>query len=119
MKGAQLAFLVAIGFFAGCASSRTTALKLSGTPRAQFTVRYQSGKLSGALSSSTGSGAPSGVVEVSGRNMTCEIIKADPVSDLIAELVQDGEAVYRVEVPPGSSGIRIIREGKRWHHQLF
>ena len=105
--------------FSGCASSGSTALKISGTPRALFTVNYESGEMTGAVSSSTGNGAPSAVFEVSGKVVKCEISKADPGADLIAELMQNGERVYRVEVPPGSAGVRIFRDGSRWQHEFF
>jgi hypothetical protein len=100
----------------GCS---TTALRVSGTPRAQFTAQYQAGSLSGSISTSTRAGHPVTVLEMPTGDFTCDVSKKDPATHLIAEIRQGGKSVFQAEAPAGTQGVRIARTANGWKQEAY
>ncbi len=103
----------------GCSTTESTALRVSGTPGAQFIAQYRTATLSGNVHTVILGGPPSTVLEVSGEHFTCDIAKENPASHLNAEVRQGGKLVYRAEAPPNTRGVRISHEQGEWRQETY
>jgi hypothetical protein len=114
--------IAAVAFLAvGCATSNSTALQISGTPGMAFTVDYRAGALSGTVNTVTKSESPSKVLEVSGRQkeFTFDISKEDRTAHLTAEILEEGNSIFRAETVAGTQGIRISRTPRGWQQEAY
>ena len=105
--------VAAISLAGGCVSRKSTGLQISGTPGALFTAKYSTDALSGTVKS-VATERPSQVIDVTGKNFTCDVSKQDRAASLTAEVLQRGKTVYRAEAPAGTQGVRISRVQNSW-----
>ena len=114
-----IAVLALLAF--GCSTTKPTILQIGGTGGTSVTVRYKAGSLSGTVSTVTGTGSPSKVLEVSvsEKDFECDISKSDRAAHISAELVQEGKSVFRADAAPGTQGVRISRTESGWKQETY
>lgn len=102
----------------GCGTTNTS-LQVAATPGAQFTAQYRAGAHSGTVTTITQAEGPATVLEMSGREFTCDVSKQDPATPLTVEIKQAGKVVYRAEAPAGTKGIRVWHSRRGWQHETY
>jgi hypothetical protein len=105
--------------FAGCATTKTTALRVAGTTGAEFTAYYVAGGQSGAITSIAQSDAPVTVMELPGHEFRCDVRKAERAASLSIDVYRGEDRVFRGYVPPGMEGIRIRQVTGKWQGELY
>jgi len=112
---ATAALILMVG---GCGTTNT-AIRVSGTPGAQFTAQYRAGALSGSVTTVTPAGGPATVLEMPGRGLTCDVSKKDRSAQLAVEIRQGGQTVFRAEAPAGTQGVRVSHTASGWHQETY
>jgi hypothetical protein len=101
--------------------STTTALALSATPATAFTAKYQSGGLSGEITSVARPGPPATVfqLDAAGSSLSFHLFKANRSAHLTAVILQGGKTVFQAEAPEGTDGMRLTRTRGGWQQTTF
>ena len=118
---ASLAVFVLMLAATGCSSlspTATTSVRVRGTPGAEFTVSYSARSLSGAISTQLQS-TPATVLEISGRNFSCELAKKDSAADLVVEILEGGATVFEAKAPAGTQGVRVSPTPAGWKQETY
>ena len=114
----RLATVTLILVVGGCAATNTT-VRISGTPGAEFTAQYQAGTHSGSVTTSMSAGGPGIALEMPGRDLTCDVSKTERSSQLILEIRQAGQTVFRAEAPAGTQGVRVSHTLAGWRQETY
>lgn len=104
----------------GCVKTGT-AVRVSGTPRSMFTLKYVVGGNPGVITTATRA-EPTTVLDwdVPGQDLsTCEVTKREASAQLLVEIEQAGRSVCRAEAPAGTQGVRISQTATGWRQERF
>lgn len=117
----QTAMFLVVGLcVAGCVTSTSTVVHVSGDGSQGFNARMETrNRRVFTIATITKEDEPHAILHTRREIVTCDLRKQETAARIVVEVLVDDCVVVRAEAPPGTQGVRIEKVAADWKQQPY